>query len=145
MKPVRLAAGCRLPFAAVLLLSGAPVLGQPAPTDQIVVTGSRLPAGVRAPTPLTVLGSQAIEDRSPATIGEIFQQIPSFGEIDSPNTAGVTSRGGAQINPDLRGLGQSRIAVDCPRFGREQTGIQRVFHPLPMHVIVCYYARCAHL
>ena len=111
MKPVRLAAGCRLPFAAVLLLSGAPVLGQPAPTDQIVVTGSRLPAGVRAPTPLTVLGSQAIEDRSPATIGEIFQQIPSFGEIDSPNTAGVTSRGGAQINPDLRGLGQSRTLV----------------------------------
>ncbi|MFL6726081.1 MAG: TonB-dependent receptor domain-containing protein [Sphingomicrobium sp.] len=111
MKPVRLAAGCHLPFAAVLLLSGAPVLGQPAPTDQIVVTGSRLPAGVRAPTPLTVLGSQAIEDRSPATIGEILQQIPSFGEIDSPNTAGVTSRGGAQINPDLRGLGQSRTLV----------------------------------
>jgi outer membrane receptor protein involved in Fe transport len=58
-----------------------------------------------------VLGSQLIEDRAPATIGEILQQIPSFGEIDSPNTAGVTSRGGGQINPDLRGLGSSRTLV----------------------------------
>src|SRR5438270_3287394 len=111
MIPVRIAAGCRLPFAAVLFLSGAPVLAQPATTDQIVVTGSRLPTGVKAPTPVTVLGSRAIEDRAPATIGELLQQIPSFGEIDSPNTAGVTSRGGGQINPDLRGLGSSRTLV----------------------------------
>jgi iron complex outermembrane recepter protein len=111
MIPVRISAGCRLPFAAALLLSPAPLLAQSAPADQIVVTGSRLPAGVKAPTPLTVLGSKQIEDRAPATIGEVLQQIPSFGEIDSPNTAGVTSRGGGQINPDLRGLGQSRTLV----------------------------------
>jgi len=98
--------------AAALLLGSVPAFAQSAPADQIVVTGSRLPAGVRAPTPLTVLGAQAIEDRSPATIGEILQQIPSFGEIDSPNTAGVTSRGGqSQINPDLRGLGSTRTLV----------------------------------
>jgi iron complex outermembrane recepter protein len=111
MIPVRISAGCRLPFAAALLLSPAPLLAQSAPADQIVVTGSRLPAGVKAPTPLTVLGSRQIEDRAPATIGEILQQVPSFGEIDSPNTAGVTSRGGGQINPDLRGLGSSRTLV----------------------------------
>jgi outer membrane receptor protein involved in Fe transport len=111
MIPVRISAGCRLPFAAALLLSPAPLLAQSAPAGQIVVTGSRLPAGVKAPTPLTVLGSRQIEDRAPATIGEILQQVPSFGEIDSPNTAGVTSRGGGQINPDLRGLGSSRTLV----------------------------------
>jgi len=111
MNPDFIAAGRRLPFAAALLLSPAPLLAQAAPGEQIVVTGSRLPAGVKAPTPLTVLGSQAIEDRNPATIGEVLQQIPSFGAIDSPNTAGVTSRGGGQINPDLRGLGQSRTLV----------------------------------
>ncbi|HET7282238.1 MAG TPA: TonB-dependent receptor [Sphingomicrobium sp.] len=92
-------------------MSPAPLLAQSAPAEQIVVTGSRLPAGVKAPTPLTVLGSRQIEDRAPATIGEILQQVPSFGEIDSPNTAGVTSRGGGQINPDLRGLGSSRTLV----------------------------------
>ena len=111
----RTRSGARLPVAAVLLLTSASALAQSAPGDvpkeQIVVTGSRLPAGVRAPTPLTVLGSQQIKDRAPATIGEILQHIPSFGEIDSPNTAGVTSRGGGQINPDLRGLGSSRTLV----------------------------------
>jgi outer membrane receptor protein involved in Fe transport len=111
MNPDFIGAGRRLPFAAALLLSPAPLLAQAAPGEQIVVTGSRLPAGVKAPTPLTVLGSQAIEDRNPVTIGEVLQQIPSFGAIDSPNTAGVTSRGGGQINPDLRGLGQSRTLV----------------------------------
>jgi outer membrane receptor protein involved in Fe transport len=115
MNIVCISAGCRLPFAAVLLLSPAPLWAQSAPVSasqqQIIVTGSRLPAGVRAPTPLTVLSSKAIENRAPATIGEILQQIPSFGEIDSPNTAGVNSRGGGQINPDLRGLGATRTLV----------------------------------
>jgi iron complex outermembrane receptor protein len=115
MNPRLARAGCRLPAALILLLSSGSALAQSppadAPRDQIIVTGSRLPAGVRAPTPLTVLGSQALEDRAPATIGELLQQIPSFGEIDSPNTAGVTSRGGGQINPDLRGLGSSRTLV----------------------------------
>jgi outer membrane receptor protein involved in Fe transport len=110
MKPVACHALCGVPAAAFLLCS-ASAAAQSAPTGQIVITGSRLPAGVRAPTPLTVLGAQAIEDRAPATIGEVLQQIPSFGEIDSPNTAGVNSRGGGQINPDLRGLGATRTLV----------------------------------
>ena len=114
MNPVCLARLRCSACAAALLLSSVPALAQSVPADQqqIVVTGSRLPAGVRAPTPLTVLGAQAIENREPATIGEVLQQIPSFGEMDSPNTAGVTSRGGqSQINPDLRGLGATRTLV----------------------------------
>jgi outer membrane receptor protein involved in Fe transport len=103
-----------LAAAALLLCSTSAAAQSPAapPADaQIVVTGSRLPAGVRSPTPLTTIGAQAIEDRAPATIGELLQQVPSFGAMDSPNTAGVTSRGGGQINPDLRGLGASRTLV----------------------------------
>jgi outer membrane receptor protein involved in Fe transport len=104
-----------------LILAAVGLLAVPAQAQQqpaqasdkndIVITGSHLPAGVKAPTPLTVLGRQAIEDRSPQTIGELLQQIPSFAGMDSPNTAGVTSRGGGQINPDLRGLGASRTLV----------------------------------
>ena len=41
----------------------------------------------------------------------MLQQIPSFAGMDSPNTAGVNSRGGGQINPDLRGLGATRTLV----------------------------------
>lgn len=99
--------------AATALLS-APALAQQragAGDDHIVITGSRLPAGVKAPTPLTVVDRKAIEDRAPATVGELLQQIPSFAGMDSPNTAGVNSRGGGQINPDLRGLGATRTLV----------------------------------
>ncbi|HEX5254592.1 MAG TPA: TonB-dependent receptor plug domain-containing protein, partial [Mycobacterium sp.] len=107
------AAACLLAVPVQAQQAPAPVSPPPSLGNQsdIVVTGTRLPAGVRAPTPLTVLGTKAIEDREPATLGELLQQIPSLGEIDSPNTAGVTSRGGGQINPDLRGLGPSRTLV----------------------------------
>jgi outer membrane receptor protein involved in Fe transport len=100
---------------SVAALAAVPAHAQQAPPpdkpNNIVITGSRLPAGVRAPTPLTVIGTQAIEDRAPATVGELLQQIPSFGGMDSPNTAGVNSRGGGQINPDLRGVGATRTLV----------------------------------
>ena len=129
MLPAYSTAGRRLPIAMALLVSAAPGLAQSAPADQIVVTGSRLPAGVKAPTPLTVLGSQAIENRNPATIGEILQQIPSFGPIDSPNTAGVNSRGGGQINPDLRGLGATRTLVLINGRRHVPTSIDRVCRP----------------
>jgi iron complex outermembrane recepter protein len=101
----------RASAAAAALLS-IPAVAQPvSDKSDIVITGSRLPAGVKAPTPLTVLGRQALEGRSPATVGELLQQIPSFAGMDSPNTAGVNSRGGGQINPDLRGLGATRTLV----------------------------------
>jgi len=113
---IRAGAVRRILLMSVASMAVAPAFAQqsPAPAEKksdIVVTGTRLPAGVRAPTPLTVVGAQAIEDRAPATIGEVLQQIPSFAGIDSPNTAGVNSRGGGQINPDLRGLGPSRTLV----------------------------------
>src|SRR5689334_2291738 len=107
MNPYRLCAG----VAAAGLLAMPAYAQQQTSQNDVVVTGSRLPAGLKAPTPLTVLGEQAIKDRAPATVGELLQQIPSFAGMDSPNTAGVTSRGGGQINPDLRGLGASRTLV----------------------------------
>ena len=86
---------------------------QSAPSDDapIVVTGSRLATGLQAPTPVTTVGAEAIEARAAATMGEVLAQIPSFGATESPNSAGVTSRGGGQINPDLRGVGASRTLV----------------------------------
>ena len=58
-----------------------------------------------------MLGRRRSRIAAPATVGEVLQQIPSFAGIDSPNTAGVNSRGGGQINPDLRGLGATRTLV----------------------------------
>ena len=65
----------------------------------------------RAEAPLFVDGLGERRVAADATTGELLQQIPSFAGMDSPNTAGVTSRGGGQINPDLRGLGASRTLV----------------------------------
>jgi outer membrane receptor protein involved in Fe transport len=89
--------------------------GPPATEDgegTIVVTGSRLVTGFQSPNPLTVLGEEEIQQRAPQTLGEVFNQIPSFRPTNSPSTAGVTSRGGGhQISPDLRGLGDVRTLV----------------------------------
>jgi len=52
---------------SVVVVSAIPAQAQQSPApdkpNDIVITGSRLPPGVRAPTPLTVIGTQAIEDR----------------------------------------------------------------------------------
>ncbi|MFL6763390.1 MAG: TonB-dependent receptor [Sphingomicrobium sp.] len=80
-------------------------------SEAVIVTGSRLPTGFSQPTPVTTVGAQQIERQAAATLGEVLAQIPSVARIDSPNTAGVTSRSGGQINPDLRNLGSSRTLV----------------------------------
>lgn len=78
----------------------------------ITITGTRLVTGFQSPNPLTVLGEEEIQQRSPQTLGEVFNQIPSFRPTSSPSTAGVTSRGGGSIiSPDLRGLGDIRTLV----------------------------------
>lgn len=90
----------------------APVAAAEEEGETITVTGSRLVTGFQAPTPLTVLGEEEIQQRAPQTLGEVFNQIPSFRPTSSPSTAGVTSRGGGhQITPDLRGLGDVRTLV----------------------------------
>lgn len=86
--------------------------GEDSEQSAIVITGTRLVTGFQSPNPLTVLGEEEIQQRSPQTVGEIFNQIPSFRPTSSPSTAGVTSRGGGSvISPDLRGLGDVRTLV----------------------------------
>jgi len=81
-------------------------------SSPIVVTGSRLVTGFRAPTPVTTVGAAEIESRGASNLGEVLAQIPSFRPSNSPSTAGVTSRGGGQqITPDLRGIGDTRTLV----------------------------------
>ena len=79
--------------------------------EAIVVTGSRLSTGFVAPTPVTTVGTAEIEQRGSTNLGEVLAQLPSFRNSNSFNSAGVTSRNGSQITPDLRGLGSSRTLV----------------------------------
>ena len=78
--------------------------------SQIVVTGSRVVrSGFTAPTPLTVIGSDLIEDRAPVSIGEVLTELPSFRATTSPTVRTVL--GDSAYYADLRGLGAQRTLV----------------------------------
>jgi iron complex outermembrane receptor protein len=85
-----------------------------APTvGELIVTGSRIPKpNLEQPTPVAVLGTQAIEAAGPQNLGDIITLLPSVG-------FGATVRGnsnnfgnGAGVSSiDLRNLGTSRTLV----------------------------------
>ncbi|WP_439533594.1 TonB-dependent receptor plug domain-containing protein [Polymorphobacter sp.] len=108
-------AGLAVSLTSVLALSAAMAqqadADAPADAEAIVVTGSRLSTGFIAPTPVTTVGTLEIEQRASTNLGEVLAQLPSFRNSNSFNSAGVTSRNGSQITPDLRGLGSSRTLV----------------------------------
>ena len=87
--------------------------------QEVVVTGSRLQsAGFNAPTPVTVVTAETVEQRAPANISEVILEQPAF-RISGGDSSRSTS-GGANANPsvassivspDLRSLGGTRTLV----------------------------------
>ncbi|HWJ69916.1 MAG TPA: TonB-dependent receptor [Sphingobium sp.] len=87
--------------------------------DAIVVTGSRIArAGFTAPTPVTVLGMDRLQNSAASSVGDAIQQLPSVLPTVSATTAGVTIGAGGYRTIDLRGLGAPRtlVLVDGRRF-----------------------------
>jgi iron complex outermembrane receptor protein len=89
--------------------------------EEVVVTGTRLgQSGLNAPTPVMVLGANAILDQSPANVEDVLSRVPAF--RPSYGTAGADRQAvtqfGVQGLPDLRGLGITRtlVLVDGQRF-----------------------------
>lgn len=79
--------------------------------SDIVVTGSRIQnAGVKAPTPLTVLEAAKILQTAPSAVDDVIAQLPAFRSNSGPNqvqrNAGSPSTGQSLAN--LRGLGAQR-------------------------------------
>ena len=76
----------------------------------IVVTGSRIMRnGAKAPTPVTVLSREEIQQRNPTNVADYLNQLPQFGIGNTPRTTlfFANATGGAnQLN--LRGLGVIR-------------------------------------
>jgi iron complex outermembrane recepter protein len=108
--------------AACVLVAGTVVAAEAAKDDeleQVVVTGSRIAAsGFTTPTPVTVLGADAIEELGITNIGAGANQLPAFRATTTPTTNGWGSFNvGAQI-VNLRGLGVTRnlVLVDGRRF-----------------------------
>lgn len=80
----------------------------------IVVTGSRIARnGYDAPTPLTVLGSEDIEQNSPANLADYVNDIPALVGSTTPATSNLSiSAGSAGVNSlNLRSLGSERTLV----------------------------------
>jgi iron complex outermembrane receptor protein len=102
--------------ASPLLSTTADVAGG---IQGVVVTASRISrAGFTAPTPVTSVGIDQLQQRAPTTLGDVLADIPSFRPSSTLSTSGVNSRGGGQITADLRGLGATRtlVLVDGRRF-----------------------------
>ncbi len=73
----------------------------------IVVTGSRLQSGYMAPTPMTVLGAQTIQQRAPSQISDVMNQLPAVRLSTGPQQS-QRFFGSGQAPIDLRGLGAVR-------------------------------------
>jgi outer membrane receptor protein involved in Fe transport len=87
----------------------------PADTEQreIVVTGSRIARqGFTAPTPLTVIGQDAIQAQGDTNIAEVLAEFPAFRPGQAPENSFVTITGNIGARTlDLRGLEPQRTLV----------------------------------
>lgn len=86
---------------------------EPAVDRDIVVTGSRIQrGGFTAPTPVTAIGRDRLEDTASSNIGDVLSQLPSFRATSSPSATQTTpgTAVGARVL-ELRGLGAPRTLV----------------------------------
>lgn len=87
--------------------------------QDIVVTGSRIArSGFDAPTPVSVVGQERMEQRAITNVGDALNELPSFRPLVTPATQqAVGGNIGARVL-DLRGLGGTRtlVLLDGKRF-----------------------------
>ena len=85
----------------------------PPPGDQIVVTGSRIAReGFTAPSPVTVVGTDAIQAFGDSNVAQVLSDLPSFRASQSPENTFVTLNGNLGARTlDLRGLDPRRTLV----------------------------------
>lgn len=107
-------------LASVFAAAAQPALAQTAPADEaeepqdIVITGSLVErSGFDTPTPVTVIGMDAIERVAAPSIADVINQMPAVRPSLTPtsavNAGGNTQTGGNFL--DLRGLGYARTMV----------------------------------
>ena len=88
---------------------------------QVTVTGSRIarPPGYEAPTPVSVLNANDLDQQAVSTVADALNRMPAFSgsTITSGSNASFGNTGGAQIL-NLRGLGGNRtlVLLDGKRF-----------------------------
>ena len=119
MAALALASLTALPAAAQTAGSGTVAQETPAQAeegeDELVVTGTRiLRDGFQAPTPLTVLTQEDIQNTSPTNnIADFVNQLPQLAGSTKPANSRLNlSNGSAGINAlNMRNLGEGRVLV----------------------------------
>ncbi|WP_161966169.1 TonB-dependent receptor plug domain-containing protein [Steroidobacter cummioxidans] len=106
-------AGSVVPLAALAqdVPAGA---SQPNSLQEVVVTGSRISReNFEAPTPLTVIGTEQINQAAPENLADFVNDMPAMVGSATPQTSNLSfSNGQAGINAlNLRGLGTVRTLV----------------------------------
>jgi outer membrane cobalamin receptor len=96
--------------------AAAPAAEGDGSVQEVTVTGSRLQAtgGFKAPTPVTVIDRESIQERAPANIADVLNQAPAFKDSNGDTmrgTGGVGTPSGPQNTLNLRGLGANRTLV----------------------------------
>src|SRR5207253_3794437 len=88
--------------------TAAPQTGQAQNVEEIVVTGTRVVRdGYEAPTPLTVVGAEQIQNSATPNVADFVNTLPSMAGMATPQTSQQTvSAGTAGINTiNLRSIG----------------------------------------
>jgi len=113
-------------LAACSIWVASPALAQDAPapqaqpqsdsaesdTSDIVVTATRVQrSGFNAPTPTTIVGGEALEQRAATNVSTVLNEIPAFKASTTPATNGVRAIFPGSYYADLRGLGSTRTLV----------------------------------
>lgn len=90
--------------------SSADTATQELALEEVVVTGTRLTGtGFTTPTPVTVIGAETIQERAPANVADVINEVPSFKVSRSDTARGANdSSPGVQNILDLRALGDFR-------------------------------------
>jgi len=87
--------------------------------DEVTISGTRIATdGFSAPTPVSVVGAERLEQRAATNIGDLLNELPSFRATQTPASQGLSGGYiGARVL-DLRGLGTVRtlVLVDGKRF-----------------------------
>ncbi len=109
--------GCCVASGAALAADAQSAIGTDT-LEEVVVTGSRLQAsGFNAPTPVTVVTTEVIEQRAPANLSDVLLEQPAlrFNAADASRQGSGGSGNplpqGQIVAPDLRSLGANRTLV----------------------------------
>jgi outer membrane receptor protein involved in Fe transport len=80
--------------------------------EEITVTGSRIVRdGITAPTPVTVVSSERLQNLGATNLGAVLNTLPSFRATSNPQTSNISPRAAGTSLADLRGLGTTRTLV----------------------------------